>query len=232
MKKIGLFGGMSWESTQEYYRILNESVKEKLGGFHSCRLVLESLNFAEIEIKQRENDWDSLQEQMVSAAINLEKAGAELLLLATNKMHLCAGEIKKHVKLPFLHIAEATGRAIQKDGVEKVVLLGTRFTMEGGLYTELLKKQFQIEVLLPAEEDRILIHDIIYKELVHGLIKEDSRRRFQDIIETFQHQGAQGVILGCTEIPLLIQAQHAAIKVYDTTAIHCVAAVDSALTTD
>jgi aspartate racemase len=229
MKTIGVIGGMSWESTLEYYKILNQTVKSRLGGFHSCHLILESLNFADIERLQHDNDWERLKSIMSDAAINLQNAGADLLVLATNTMHLCADAITKRVDIPFIHIAEATGAEIRNDGIQKVLLLGTRFTMESGLYSDLLKNQFQIDVVQPSLEDRKEIHNIIYKELVQGEFLDQSKTLFKEVIRKSQAMGAEGVILGCTEIPLLIQQKDVSIRVYDTTKIHCKTAVESAL---
>lgn len=229
MKKIGLIGGMSWESSLVYYRIINEEVRKHLGGFHSCRSVMESVDFAEIEALQHQNDWNALNQLMAQAAQNLEKAGADLVVLCTNTMHLCSESIRKATSIPFLHITEATGSKIQSDKIGKVVLLGTLFTMESDLYRSILKNDFDIEVIIPDQEDMVKVHRIIYEELVHGQIREDSKATFLEIIQKSVKEGAEGVILGCTEIPLLIQQDDVPIKVYDTTRIHAEAAVAMAL---
>lgn len=229
MKKIGLIGGMSWESTQIYYQIMNERVKEILGGHHSCKLILESLDFAEVEKLQHESNWKALDALMVEAAQNLERAGAELIILCTNTMHLCANKIIENISVPFLHIAEATGLRIQTDGLTKLLLLGTKFTMEMDFYQGLLDNRFGIDVIIPDERDRNIIHNIIYRELVQGIFKEESRSHYRYIIQKSVSEGAQGVILGCTEIPLLIKDQDVELKVYDTTTIHAEAAVELAL---
>ena len=229
MKKIGLVGGMSWESTQEYYRIINEKVKEELEGFHSAKCVLESVDFAEIEELQHKGDWEQLCRLMADAAVNLEKAGAELIVLCTNTMHLCSEGIRKNTNIPFLHIAEATGRKISERQIKKVLLLGTRFTMEKEFYKQILSKDFGIETIVPNESDRNTVHRIIYDELVHGIIKEVSKLEYKRIIEKAVEQGAQGVILGCTEIPLLIKNEDVDIPVFDTTRIHAEMAVEMAL---
>lgn len=229
MKKIGLIGGMSWESTQVYYQIINRRVNEKLGGYHSAKCVLESVDFAEIEEFQHKDDWKSLAEVMVEAAVNLEKAGAEFIVLCTNTMHLCSGEIRKNINIPFLHIAEATGNAIQKLSLNKVLLLGTRFTMEMDFYKRILDEDFGIETLTPNKQDRETVHRIIYEELVHGIIKNESKQVYQAIIDKAVEAGAEGVILGCTEIPLLIQSNDVNIPVFDTTLIHAASAVEFAL---
>ncbi|WP_340112148.1 aspartate/glutamate racemase family protein [Maribellus mangrovi] len=229
MKKIGLIGGMSWESTQVYYQLINEMVNKKLGGFHSAKCVLESVDFAEIEELQHKDDWKTLAEIMVEAALNLEKAGAELAVLCTNTMHLCSEEIRQSTGIPFLHIAEATGTVIQKQNIKKVLLLGTRFTMEKDFYKHILDEDFGIETLIPNKQDREAVHRIIYDELVHGNIKTESKQIYQAIIDKAVKAGAQGVILGCTEIPLLIQSGDVSVPVFDTTRIHATSAVEFAL---
>ena len=228
MKKIGLIGGMSWESSLVYYKILNETVRERLGGFHSCTCVLESVDFAEIEKLQHKNDWDSLNKKMVKAAKNLEHAKSDFIILCTNTMHLCSDTILNNINIPFLHIAEATGKKIKDSNLNKVLLLGTKFTMEREFLKNKLQKDFGIEVIIPDTNDREKVHDIIYKELVHGMIKQKSKTIFQNIITNSINQGAQGVILGCTEIPLLIQTEDVSIPIFDTTRIHAEYAVEFA----
>ncbi|WP_167610628.1 aspartate/glutamate racemase family protein [Maribellus sediminis] len=229
MKKIGLIGGMSWESTQVYYRIINRKVNEKLGGYHSAKCVLESVDFAEIEEFQHRDDWNSLTEAMVEAARNLEKAGAEFIVLCTNTMHLCSREITQNTNIPFLHIAAAAGRAIQQQNIKKVLLLGTRFTMEMDFYKRILDQNFGIETLIPDKQDRETVHRIIYDELVKGNIKTESKQAYRAIIDKAVKAGAEGVILGCTEIPLLIQSGDVNVPVFDTTRIHAEMAVEFAL---
>jgi len=229
MKKIGLIGGMSWESTQVYYRIINEKVNEILGGFHSAKCVMESVDFAEIERLQHKNDWNLLTEIMVEAAQNLEKARAEFIVLCTNTMHLCSADIQKNTSIPLLHIANATGIKIQQDKIKKALLLGTRFTMERDFYRQTLDHDFSIETLVPGEADRETIHRIIYDELVHGVIRNESKKKYRDIISKAVKSGAQGVILGCTEIPLLIGSNDVNVPVFDTTKIHAEIAVERAL---
>ncbi len=231
MKKIGLIGGMSWESSLVYYEIINEKVREILGGFHSARSVMESVDFAEIEKLQHANDWDSLNDKMVEAAQNLEKAGADIVILCTNTMHLCSDAITRNISIPFLHIAEATGKKIKEQKIQKVLLLGTKFTMEKDFYKKILHNDFGIEVLIPNTNDRNTVHQIIYEELVHGIIQPESKKKYQEIIEKAVKNGAEGVILGCTEIPLLIQSGDVDIPVFDTTRIHAKAAVEFALKT-
>ena len=229
MKKIGLLGGMSWESSLEYYRIVNEEVKKKLGGTHSARCVLNSLEFQEIENLQHQNEWDKLTEMMVFEANNLKKAGADFIVICTNTMHRMAPEIGENTGLHVLHIADATGDAIKKAGLETIGLLGTKFTMEGDVYKRVLKEKYDIKTEIPEENDRQKIHDVIYKELVKGVLKEESRKRYLEIIGKLQKNGAEGVILGCTEIPLLIKQERSPIPVFDTTTIHAKAAVKYAL---
>lgn len=229
MKKIGLIGGMSWESSQIYYKIINEKVREQLGGFHSCISVMESVDFAQIEKLQHENNWQELNVLMVAAAKNLQNAKAEVIVLCTNTMHLCSDAIIKNVNIPFLHIVVACGEKIKTDGVDHVLLLGTKFTMESDLYKEILSKDFGVHVSIPESEDRQLVHEIIYKELVHGKTTEQSKKVYQDIIRKSIAKGIKGVILGCTEIPLLLQQKDVGVPLYDTTHIHAESAVEFAL---
>jgi aspartate racemase len=229
MKKIGLIGGMSWESSLVYYKLLNEKVREQLGGFHSARCVMESVDFARIETLQHQNDWTSMNKLMTEAAGNLEKAGADLIVLCTNTMHLCQGAIREAVSIPFLHIASATGQRIVEQKLRTVALLGTKFTMEKDFYKQVLADEFGIQTQVPNKPQREEVHRIIYKELVHGQVREDSRKTFQKIISNLQQDGAEGVILGCTEIPLLIKREDVEIPVFDTTAIHAEEAVRRAL---
>lgn len=230
MKKIGLIGGMSWESSKVYYEIVNETVKERLGGFHSARCVMDSVDFAAIEKLQHEDDWVSMDQTMAESAANLEKAGADLIILCTNTMHLCSEAITAAVSIPFIHIAAATGERIREQGISKVLLLGTRFTMEKDFFKALLQEDFGVEVVVPGEDDRTLVHRVIYEELVKGHIEASSKKAFQKIIRRAQDElGVQGVILGCTEIPLLIQQEDVDIITFDTTRIHAESAVDFAL---
>lgn len=230
MKKIGLIGGMSWESSLLYYKLLNEKIREIKGGFHSAKCVIDSVNFAEIEKLQHQGDWATLNGLMAKSAKNLENAGAEIIILCTNTMHLCSQSIVNEIKVPFLHIAEATGEEIKKHSIKKILLLGTKFTMEKDFYKKLLKEKFQIDVLIPSIEDRETVHNTIYKELVHGIINEESKSKFLKIITKSITAGAQGVVLGCTEIPLLINKNDSEIPVFDTTQIHADAAVRLSLT--
>ena len=229
MKTMGLIGGMSWESSLEYYRIVNETVKEKLGGLHSCKCLMYSVDFGVIEALQHQNKWDELTKLMIEAAQNLKHGGADFIVICTNTMHKMAPEIETATELNVLHIADFTGAAISKDQIQKVGLLGTRFTMEGDFYKKRLKDNYDIEVIIPEDADRQIIHDIIYNELCLGIIKDDSRQKYIDIINKLYAKGAEGIILGCTEIPLLIKQSDVLIPVYDTTKIHAESAVDFAL---
>ncbi len=229
MKTIGLIGGMSWESTAVYYSLINNKVKQTLGGFHSCKSILFSVDFAEIQRLQRIEDWSSLSSIMVKSAKQLEAAGADLIILCTNTMHFCSPAILQHITIPFLHIADATSAKIAEFGLKKVALLGTRFTMEKDFYKTFLLEKYGIEVIIPSKHDRNFIHHVIFDELVQGEIKDESRRGFQEIIKKLENKGAEGVILGCTEIPLLISAKDVNIPVFDTTLIHAEKAVEWAL---
>ena len=229
MKTMGLIGGMSWESSLEYYRIVNETVKEKLGGLHSCKCLMYSVDFGVIEALQHQNKWDELTKLMIEAAQNLKHGGADFIVICTNTMHKMAPEIEHFTGLNVLHIADVTGAAISKNQIQKVGLLGTRFTMEGDFYKKRLKDNYDIEVIIPEDADRQIIHDIIYNELCLGIIKDDSRQKYIDIINKLCANGAEGIILGCTEIPLLIKQSDVLIPVYDTTKIHAESAVDFAL---
>ncbi|MBN2028522.1 MAG: aspartate/glutamate racemase family protein [Actinobacteria bacterium] len=229
MKTIGLIGGMSWESTAEYYRIINQVVKERLGGHHSAKLVMYSVDFDDIEALQHRDEWEDLTRLMVEAARRVERGGADFLLICTNTMHKMAGEVEESVGIPLLHIADAAADAIKAKGLRKVGLLGTRFTMEWDFYTGRLHDEHGIEVLVPGEEDRGAVHAVIYDELCHGIVNDDSRKLFERIIEDLASEGAQGIVLGCTEIPLLIKQEDFEVPIFDTTEIHALAAVDYAL---
>ena len=229
MKTIGLIGGMSWESSAVYYDLINKKVREELGGFHSCKNIMVTVDFAEIEKLQHSGDWKTLDKLMAEAAKQLEAAGADIVVLCTNTMHLCAPEILENISIPFLHIAEATGLEILKKGLKKVALLGTKFTMEKDFYKAHILNNFNIEVIIPTHEEREQIHQIIYTELVHGEIKNESREIYKKIIGNLQQRSAEGVILGCTEIPLLISQLDVNIPIFDTTTIHAGKAVEWAL---
>jgi aspartate racemase len=229
MKTIGLIGGMSWESSAVYYSLINKKVKEILGGFHCAKSIMITVEFAEIQRLQHNEDWKALDELMIKSAKQLESAGADFVVLCTNTMHLCSPAIIQNISIPFLHIAEATGLKITEQGLKKVALLGTRFTMEKDFYKTYIYNKFGIEVIIPAESERELIHNTIYRELVQGLIKDESRKAFQKIIGNLEKHGAEGVILGCTEIPSLIKQNDVKIPVFDTTLIHAEKAVEWAL---
>ncbi|MBO0636346.1 amino acid racemase [Pantoea agglomerans] len=229
MKVIGLLGGMSWESTALYYRILNQQVKHRLGGLHSAELVLYSVDFQRIEQLQAAGEWQQAGEILAEAARNLERAGAQFIVLCTNTMHKVAAQISAATGIPLLHIADATGRRIQQAGVRKVGLLATRFTMEQDFYRGRLQQQFGLEVITPDREDRIFVHEVIYYELCLGEINPASRRRYGEIMQQLVAQGAEAIILGCTEITLLVDATDASVPLFDTTLIHAEEAVTQAL---
>lgn len=229
MKRIGVLGGMSWESTATYYTELNRRAAAALGGLHSADLILASVDFAEIEELQRSGDWHTAGDLLASRAAELQRAGAELLILATNTMHLVADAIVEAVSIPLLHIADPTGVAVRADGIDTVGLLATRFTMEQPFYRERLVESFGLDVLTPAASDRDDVHRIIYDELCHGVVSRTSRERYVDVIAGLVDRGARGVILGCTEIGLLISPDDVDVPVYDTTALHAAAAIDAAL---
>jgi len=229
MKTIGLIGGMSWESSAVYYNLINRKVKDKLGGFHSCKSIMVTVDFAEIERLQHQGRWEELDTMMADSAKQLELAGADIVVLCTNTMHLCTQAILDNISIPFLHIAEATGIKIASMRLKKVALLGTKFTMEKDFYKKYIYDNFGIEVIIPTEEERDQVHGIIYGELVQGKILDKSREIYKKIIGNLETQGAEGVILGCTEIPLLISDDDVNIHVFDTTKIHAHQAVDWAL---
>jgi len=229
MKTIGLVGGMSWESTLEYYRVINQYTKERLGGFHSAKIVLYSVDFAEVESRQHEGRWDDLTRLMIDAAQRVERAGAGFLVICTNTMHKMADDVQRQIRIPLLHIVDATATAIKSRAIKKVGLLGTRFTMEQDFYKQRLIRDHGLEVIIPEEKEREDIHRILYDELCLGEIKERSKGTFQAIIAGLESRGAQGIILGCTEIPLLVSQKDYRIPLFDTTTLHARAAVDFAL---
>lgn len=232
MKTLGLIGGMSWESTIPYYRQINQIVKQNLGGLHSAKVIIYSVDFHEIEILQRCGDWDQAGKIMADAAQGLQRAGAEMLVLCTNTMHKVAPAIEAAVRIPLLHIADPTASAIKAQGLQKVGLLGTRFTMEQAFYKDRLQDQHGLEVLTPSLQDRDLVHRIIYEELCLGTINPSSQQDYIRIMHDLVQQGAQAIILGCTEISLLVQAEHASVPLFDTTALHAHAAAAWALRDD
>ena len=229
MKTIGLIGGMSWESTADYYRRLNELVKQRLGGLHSAKIVLHSVDFAEIEALQANGAWVEAGLQLAEVARSLEAGGADFLVLCTNTMHKVAPAIENASDLPLLHIADATAAAIREAGFVRVGLLGTRFTMEQDFYRGRLVEQHGLDVIVPDDDGRNLVHRVIYDELCLGVVREESREGYRQVIARLVDQGAQAVILGCTEIAMLVSAADSPVPVFDTTAIHAQAAVDEAL---
>ena len=229
MKTIGLIGGMSWESTIPYYRTINETVKQRLGGLHSAKIVLYSVDFHEIEQLQRSGDWQRAGELLAQAAQALARAGANCIVLCTNTMHKVAPQIEAAVGIPLLHIADATGQAIRRAGLNKVALLGTRFTMEQDFYRGRLVEQHGIDVLTPEADDRELVHRVIYEELCLGRIEARSRQAYRDVMQRLVERGAEGIILGCTEISMLVGEEDASVPLFDTTAVHAAAAAQLAL---
>lgn len=230
MKTIGLIGGMSCESTVPYYRLVNEGIKARLGGLHSAKVVLYSVDFHEIEQLQRDGDWDTAGEVLADAARRVQAAGADLLVLCTNTMHKVAPQMEAAVSIPLLHIADATGAAITAAGHRTVGLLGTRFTMEQHFYRQRLQDRHGLQVLVPDADDRRIVHDVIYDELCRGVIRDPSRDAYRRVMDDLVARGAQAIILGCTEISLLVGPQDARVPLFDTTALHASAAVEAALT--
>ena len=228
MKTIGLIGGMSWESTASYYRLINQAVQARLGGLHSASLLLHSVDFAAIEQLQRAGDWDAAGALLAQAARGLQAAGAGALLICANTMHKVAPAIASAVQIPLLHVVDATAAAVHRAGVRQVGLLGTRFTMEQAFYVERLQQQ-GLDVLLPDADDRATVHRVIYEELCRGRILDNSRDDYRRVMAALVAHGAEGIILGCTEIALLVAAAAAAVPLFDTTELHAQAAVDWAL---
>jgi len=229
VRTIGLIGGMSWNSSLEYYRIINESIQEKLGGLHSARCILYSVDFGELGKLQREGKWEELAGLMVEAAERLQGAGADCIVICTNTMHKLADDIESSINIPLIHIADATGDEIRKSGLSRVALLGTKFTMEEDFYKTRLQQKYGVEVVIPGQRERQAIHDIIYDELCLGVIRQSSAEIVTAAIRGLIAGGAEGVILGCTELPLLITQESIEVPVFDTTAIHAQAAVDFGL---
>jgi aspartate racemase len=229
MKTIGLLGGMSWESTVAYYREINEAIKQRLGGFHSAKIILYSVDFAAIEKLQRIGDWDSTATILKDAARSIETGGADFLLICTNTMHMVAEEVENAINIPFLHIADATAEVLIRSGVKKVGLLGTAFTMEQAFYKERLSDRYGIDVVIPDAHDRKIVHDIIFQELCMGTVKDSSKQEYLRIIDKLDKMGAEGVILGCTEIGMLVSQDDTETLLYDTTKIHAAKAVDQSL---
>lgn len=229
MKTIGLIGGMSWESTVEYYKFINRGVKAKLGGLNNAKSVLVTVNFHDIEIHQRTGNWAELGEQMAAAAHQLATAGADCVLICANTMHKLVPEVEAAVNIPVIHIVDATAAAIKEAAISKVGLLGTKFTMEQDFYGKRLQDQHGIEVLIPSNADRDFVHNAVYQELTRGIFNDSTRKEFQRIIKEMKAQGAEGVILGCTEFPILIKPEDSDLMTFDTTQIHANAAVEFAL---
>ncbi len=229
MKTIGLLGGMSWESTVEYYRALNEGVKKALGGLHSAKIVMHSVDFAPLEEYMRNGDWDAIGTVLSDAAIGLEKAGADFFLLCTNTMHKLAPEIEQKIDIPLLHIADATAEVLLANTISTVGLLGTAFTMEEDFYRQRLKSKYGLDVLIPEKDDRQLVNRVVFEELCCGKILEGSKKEYIRIINELAEQGAEAIILGCTEIGLLVKQEDVQIQIYDTTPIHAAKAVQMAL---
>jgi aspartate racemase len=229
VKTVGLIGGMSWESSLLYYRLINEGVKQRLGGLHSAQILMYSVDFAPIEKLQHSGDWDGAAEVMVDAARRLESGGADFFLIATNTMHQVADVVSAAVDIPLLHIADATAEVLRRDEVGRIGLLGTAFTMELDFYRRRISEQYDIDVVIPELHDRQMVHDIIYQELCQGQIEAESREVYIAIIDRMREKNIDGVILSCTEIGMLLQPQHTDIKLYDPTAIHAQRAVDRAL---
>ena len=228
MKTIGLLGGMSWESTAEYYRLLNTLTRERLGGLHSAKIVLYSADFAEIEQMQAENRWDQAGKVLAEAGRGLQSAGADLLLICTNTMHLVADQVAGAVSVPLLHLADTTAGAVLSHGLRRIGLLGTAFTMEQAFYKDRLAGH-GLEVLVPDGAGREMVHRVIYDELCRGIVRDESRAEYQRVIDALVGAGAEGVILGCTEIELLVLPEHSPVPVFPTTRLHAEAAVDFAL---
>ncbi|MGB0841881.1 MAG: aspartate/glutamate racemase family protein [Pseudoalteromonas shioyasakiensis] len=227
MKTIGLIGGMSWESTQSYYQLLNQGVKNKLGGLHSAKIVLVSLDFAHIAALQKQQDWPQMAEILIKAAKQVEAAGADYLLICTNTMHKLAEQVQAAVAIPLLHIADAVGENLIQHNFKKVALLGTQFTMEQDFYKQRLADKFAIDVLIPDAQGRETVHRVIYDELCKGIISPESKAEYLTIIDDLTQQGAEAIILGCTEIALLVQQSDTSIPLLDSTALHCAMALEN-----
>jgi aspartate racemase len=228
VKRIGLLGGMSWESSIEYYRLVNEITRDRLGGLHSADCLLRSVDFAEIELLQREGRWDEAGARLATEARALAAAGAELLVLCTNTMHKVADQITDAVDIPFVHIADTTAHAVRAAGLQTVGLLATGYTMEQDFYVGRLRDMHGLEVLVPGDGDRRIVHDVIYDELCVGVIRDESREQYRRIMGELAQRGAQGILLGCTEIDLLVGPQDAPVGVFDTTRLHAERAVELA----
>ncbi len=229
MKTIGLIGGMSWESSIEYYRIINETTRDRLGGLHSARSIMASVDFSDIEDLRHQGGWQDVARALIDAAKSVENGGADFVVLCTNTMHMVADDIQAHVGIPLLHIADATAQQIKRSGINKIGLLGTRVTMEEGFYKQRLVQKHGIGVIVPDAQAREIVHRVIYDELVVGKIRQDSTERCVGIIERLAGDGAEGIVLGCTELGLLVHNGACRVPLFDTTRIHAVAAVERAL---
>jgi len=229
VRTLGLIGGMTWHSTVDYYRLINEGVHKRLGGSHSAEILLLSVDFGPVEEMQTRGEWRAMGRLMAGAARTLEGAGAEALVICANTMHRLADDVLGAVRIPLIHIADAAAAAVMAEGLRTVGLLGTRYTMELDFYRGRLEKEHGLKVLTPEEPGRTRVHDVIYKELGLGVVREESRRDYVEVIEALRKRGAEGVILGCTEIPMLVRPQDSPVPVFDTTALHAAAAVDFAL---
>jgi aspartate racemase len=229
MKTIGMIGGMSWKSSIEYYRIINETVRTELGGLHSAKSMMVSVEFAEIEALQHQDRWGEAAKILIAAARSLESGGADFAIICTNTMHKLYNKIQQSVRIPLLHIADATAELIKARGIQKIALLGTRFTMEENFYKGRLVDSYGLDVIIPGSEDMESIHRIIYDELCAGIIQPDSKQKYTDIIRRLAREGAEGIILGCTEIGLLVKQENSPVPLFDTTEIHARAAVKYAL---
>jgi aspartate racemase len=229
LKTIGLIGGMSWESTAHYYALLNKLVKQRLGGHHSAKLLLYSIDFHELSKRQFAGQWDEAADMMVDAATRLERAGADFLLICANTMHIAAPQVERAIAIPLLHIADATGERIVTQGIRRVGLLGTAFTMEKEFYRDRLHDNFGLEVMVPGAEQRQVLQDVIFNELVLGQVNPESKARLSNIISELHARGAEGVILGCTELTMIVEAVDSPVPLFDTTTIHSEAAVEFAL---
>jgi aspartate racemase len=229
MRTIGLLGGMSWESSLHYYRVMNETVRDRLGGTHSAKSVMVSVDFYEVEAMQERGDWAAATDLMVASGRAVEAGGGECLVICTNTMHLMADEVQAAIDIPLIHIADATAAAIEKAGLSSVALFGTRYTMEEDFYRGRLESRHGLDVAIPDEAGRVVVHDVIYDELVKGVVNDDSRERYLAIIDELVDGGAQGVVAGCTEIELLVEPQHVSVPYFPTTQLHAEAAVEWAL---
>ena len=229
MKTIGMIGGMSWQSSIEYYRLINEILNDRLGGLHSAKIVMVSVDFAEIEILQQTGKWTQATEYLISVALQVEKAGADFFIICTNTMHLMADDVEANTRIPLLHIADATAEAIRSQNLKSIGLLGTAFTMEKDFYKGRLSNKYGLQVIIPNQAERDIIHRVIYDELVLGIIKPSSRKDYLRIINNLMKRGAQGIVLGCTEIGLLVKKENCRMPIFDTTLIHASAAVNYSL---